>query len=150
MKNFSDAVFLDSSFLIAYQISGDDFHTKAKNILTDLYKKGIVLILNPLIMDEVWYVSRTLTRKKLAKPTEKNIQEALRIITEDTLAIRKLKIVNPVFKHQDIREVLSIMSKYDLRPRDALIVKSMQILGVNKIATFDTDFDRVKGINVIK
>lgn len=151
MTRYNDSIFLDSSFLIAYQVEGHVFYAKVVSLLKDFYVSKACLVLYTLIMDEVWYVTKNLKyRGRAAGSLEDEVRQTLNVVTKNILAMKGLKIVNPVFKKTDLLEMPAIMSKYNLRPRDALIVKSMELLGVKKIVTFDSDFERVKGISVVK
>ena len=49
----------------------------------------------------------------------------------------------------DLKELLRIIRKYRLLPNDALITATCKHHGIRKIATFDSDFDRVDFLEVI-
>nr|CBH39975.1 conserved hypothetical protein, containing PIN domain [uncultured archaeon] len=49
----------------------------------------------------------------------------------------------------DLKELLRIIRKYRLLPNDALIAATCKHHGIRKIATFDSDFDRVDFLEVI-
>ena len=44
----------------------------------------------------------------------------------------------------DLSQLIEIMGKYSLLPNDALIVLACKTHGINKIATFDSDFENVE------
>ena len=49
----------------------------------------------------------------------------------------------------DKNEFTLLMEKYKLLPNDALIVATCKHHGINKIATFDSDFERVDFLEII-
>lgn len=52
--------------------------------------------------------------------------------------------------HQDVTEILELMKNHKLLPNDALIAGTCRHHGVEKIATFDQDFERVDFLEVVK
>jgi len=150
MKKYENAVFLDSSFVISSQILNDLFNDKAAKLISNFENTKVILILVPLVLDEFWFTINKALKQMMPAGFNRKSLNRLSRVTENLLLLPGLRIVNPIFKTTHVLDIPTIMAKYDLRPRDALIVKSMEILGVNKIATFDSDFDRVKGISVVK
>ena len=53
---------------------------------------------------------------------------------------------------EDYHEAMDLYYYYDssINFSDCTILQSMQKMGINKIASFDDDFSKVKGISVIK
>lgn len=150
MKRANTAIFLDSSFAIANQIINDDFNERTSKLLADFRFAGRPCWLTPLVLDEFLYIINRNLREVLPANLPGEVSKRVVRLTKILLTTANIFLVNPKFTKSDMLGVPHIMSKYDLRPRDAMIVKSMQILGVKDIASFDSDFDRVKGINVIK
>ena len=52
--------------------------------------------------------------------------------------------------YQELSLVLEIMQKYHLLPNDALIAATCKYYGINKIATFDEDFEKVDFLETVK
>ncbi|HEC91422.1 MAG TPA: PIN domain-containing protein [Candidatus Atribacteria bacterium] len=52
--------------------------------------------------------------------------------------------------HQDVTEILELMKNHKLLLNDALIAGTCRHHGVEKIATFDQDFERVDFLEVVK
>ena len=150
MKKAKSSVFLDSSFVIANQIVNDDFNERTSKLLADFRLAGRPCWVTPLVLDEFLYIINRNLREVLLANMPHEVSKRVVRITKILLTTANIFLVNPKFTKSDMLDIPQIMSKYDLRPRDAMIVKSMQILGVKDIASFDSDFDRVKGINVIK
>lgn len=149
MKKAKSAVFIDSSAVVAYQIVSDIFHERVVDIFAVMLKNGQVGLLTPLVYDEFLYSVKKILREVVPPKFKPEVTKRLVLLTNNIFTQKFLVFVNPRFTKSDMLDIPHIMSKYDLRSRDAMIVKSMQILGVKDIASFDSDFDRVKGINVI-
>jgi len=49
----------------------------------------------------------------------------------------------------DKEDFVLLMKKYKLLPNDALIAATCKHRGINKIATFDSDFERVDFLEII-
>jgi len=150
MKKSNDEVFLDSNFLISLQVTRHAFFARAGELVMRFKEEEMRLSLIPLVIDEFWYIIKGYIKTDFPDDSKEAVMRKLNKATRNVLSLDGLEITNASFARRDLLNTLEIMSKYDLRPRDALIIKSMEILGVKNIATFDTDFDRVKGINVIK
>lgn len=150
MRSFKDAVLLDSSFIIATQLVSSIQYNKSVKLLGALFDRDVPLILIPTTLDEFWYVNKRILAEVIPVTLVFEVKTRLIRLTESILAFKNVTLVSPEITKQNALEILNIMYRFDLRPRDAMIIKSMEILGIKKLATFDTDFDRVKGINVIK
>ncbi len=51
---------------------------------------------------------------------------------------------------EDPELLLESVATYRLLPNDAVIVATCQYYGIKKIATFDSDFNRVSSLDVIQ
>lgn len=141
---------MDSSSVIAYQLASDVFHERMVDILATMLKNGQFGIITPLVLDEFLYLVKRSLQGVIPPNYKDEVAKRLALLTHNIFSQKFLIFKNPRFTKPDMLELPNIMSKYDLRPRDAMIVKSMEKLGITDIVTFDSDFDRVKGINVIK
>ena len=150
MGAFNNRVLLDSNFIIFLQVTRHQFFTRAQELIYEFKENGVQPVIIPLVFDEFWYILKGYFKTDFSSATKDELSKMLTRSTKKVLAIERLLVADVGYKEKDLLGTLKIMSKYDLRPRDAMIVKSMQILGVKDIASFDSDFDRVKGINVIK
>ncbi len=150
MKKDNNSVLLDSSFIISNQIVNDSFNDRTIELLAEFRIAGRSCLVVPLIIDEFLYIIARNLREVLPPNHPKEVTKRLTIVTNILLSTRNIVFVSPKYTKTDMLEIPNIMSKYDLRPRDAMIVKNMEKLGITDIVTFDSDFDRVKGINVIK
>lgn len=150
MGAFNNRVLLDSNFIISLQVTRHQFFTRAQELIYEFKENGVQPVIIPLVFDEFWYILKGYFKTDFSSATKDELSKMLTRSTKKVLAIERLLVADVGYKEKDLLGTLKIMSKYDLRPRDAMIVKSMQILGIDDIASFDSDFDRVKGINVIK
>lgn len=150
MNAFKDRVLLDSNFIISLQVTRHQFFDKAQELIYKFKESGVHPVIVPLVFDEFWYILKGYLKTDFPTATKIELSRMLTKATNKVLSIENLVLADPGYKKNELLDTLKIMSKYDLRPRDALIVKSMEKLGITDIVTFDSDFDRVKGINVIK
>lgn len=142
------SVFLDTNFLVATQLESHTFFERAFTLLKSFIKNDATLYINPLVMDEFWYVFIKLNRG-MGRSTDLVFYRQLEKATRNVLGFKNLVIFNPIFDKKDLSSVTTIMHNYELRPRDALIIKLAKMSGTMYVASFDTDFDRVKGITRI-
>ena len=129
------AIIIDSSIFIAATRVGDECHQRGMEILTSLSLTGETLYVTDHILGEV---TTFLVRKnggKTAALVGSNMVENYKVIFHD-----------PV----EVSEVLGIVEKYDvLSYCDALSVIKMKKLKIEKIASFDSGFDKIHGIKRI-
>lgn len=81
------------------------------------------------------YEFRKLIAEKGYEPFEKDIEMIFGLIEDRDISI--------VPDHQKVEEWRKTMVNYRLLPNDALIATTCKYFNLNKIATFDSDFDRV-------
>jgi len=81
-------------------------------------------------------------RKKVAKDL---IEARIKALNE---IVSRITVLSPT--KEDFEYAKEIASEYKLLPNDALIVAVMRRRGIDEIATFDEDFRRVSGLNVVR
>ncbi len=134
MENGENMMFLDSSFIISLLGSKETNHQKAKRI----YEKYVSLeqfkVINGVVLAETLNQSR----KCQLKPYK--IYSALE---QDTTII--------CVKKEDYKYALDLNRYYNnsINFKDCLILKSMIDHNITKIISFDTDFDKIAGIERI-
>ncbi|MBS3054900.1 MAG: type II toxin-antitoxin system VapC family toxin [Candidatus Aenigmarchaeota archaeon] len=132
-------IILDSSFLIAFKILDDVHHQKAvklmEKIVSGRYGKSI---LTDYIFDET--VTGILARSKKLKLAIEFGEEILQSLPLE-------KITDKLFS--DSWEIFKKQSIADLSFTDAIIISVMRENEIKNIATFDGDFKKINGINVI-
>ena len=130
-------IFLDADFLISFFIDSEDNHEKATQIYEKIGNEELV-ISNSIIL-EVMTVSNI--KIKVSKEKLKEIYISLNSGLFDI--IEDIKIYDDALERQ-----------INYHPQrlpffDCLYIELMEQLGIEKIVTFDKDFDN-KGIKVIR
>jgi len=132
-------IFLDSSFVVAYKVENDEHHDKAIDIMIGISegKYGDVVI-SDYVFDEVVTVLSNKT---------KNIRASIEVgdillISSDILYLNKEIFENAwrIFKEQEGTKFSFI---------DCSNLAVMERMGIKNIATFDGDFKKIKGIEVV-
>lgn len=125
-------IFVDTTFLIALLIKTDPLHEKALEVSKDIHDRKVI---NNTVLNETL---NAFTGKggKLGKELYKIINEMFDI-----------KYLNSV----DYDEAMDIYLDFDssINYSDCTILNSMFKNGINKIATFDSDFDKIRGLIIV-
>ena len=141
-------VFVDSSILVGLNL-GDE---KAKNLIKTLIENGNTLVINPIVYSETAFkVMLTLALQDGLKGVydlRKNLDKYSWVYSRITKSIEKL-IRSGFLKVVEINwEIIKISAeigeKYHLLTNDAIIVATCKHYGIQKIATFDEDFEKVE------
>lgn len=124
-------IFIDASYIIAAIVSHDQWHDKTMKINKNLSKKE--LITSDLIITESIDSVGKLNGGKIAKLTYDFIKD-------------NYKIYQTNIKDLDIG--MDTLVKYDgtLSLVDSVSINIMNELEIYEIVSFDSDFDKVKGI----
>lgn len=131
--------FLDSNVLSYYKDDTSSHREEAAKILFRLQKEDADLYVSPLILDEVIHTALFVFRQKKVR----EVFPKLRKLVEEILKIPKLTIINPPTDFTAQKDVIDLMEKYSLHPRDAYHLLTMWKNGIDAFATFDADFTRV-------
>jgi hypothetical protein len=125
-------IFIDSSFLLALLIKSDINHHRALELGDNFYENKMI---NTTVLTETLNAFNAVGGKTGVSLYE-NLKEMFEI---DYLTIN------------DFDESIEIYLKYDssINYSDCTILKSMQKNNISKIATFDSDFKKVNGIEII-
>ncbi|MBI4918880.1 PIN domain-containing protein [archaeon] len=129
-------VFLDASFLYALVNKRDIFHEKASKMVEKLSSKECHVITTDYTFDE----AVTVLSRKADKKT------ALRLggmLLESNIILLNVnqKVFQTAWKY--------FHGEWNFSFTDCTILAFMRIFGINKIATFDQEFKKVKDIEVI-
>ncbi len=131
-------MFLDTSVIVAYYNSRDGLHKRAFELLPKIVRgdNGRVFI-SDYIFDEAVTVSLIRT---------KNLKKALE------LGEHLLKSEFHLLKVDDDAFNLGweLFQKANMSFTDCSSLALMRLYGIDKIATFDTGFGRVKGVKILK
>ena len=137
-----NGVFIDSSVFLDF-LEGKE---KAKTLLEEY--SGLEGCINDIVFSEVLFVYiKAETGKKsyeLKKQPELVKSIELNDIVELLGRYRALDVGEAVKSGAE-----GLIKKYGLLPNDALIAATCKHYGIRKIATFDSDFDRVDFLEVI-
>jgi predicted nucleic acid-binding protein len=137
-----NGVFIDSSVFLDF-LEGKE---KAKTLLEEY--SGLEGCINDIVFSEVLFVYiKAETGKKsyeLKKQPELVKSVELNDIVELLGRYRTLDVGEAVKSG-----AAGFIKKYGLLPNDALIAATCKHYGINKIATFDPDFERVDFLEII-
>lgn len=132
-------IILDTSFIVSFYNVRDENHLKARNLMPDIIKgKFGSLHISDYIFDETMTVI-FIRLKNLRKTVE--IGECLR------RSAKLLEVGSANF--EEAWKMFKKQKDTDLSFTDCTTVSLMKRMGIKNIATFDEDFVRVKGINII-
>ena len=127
-------IFIDSGFLIALFIAKDRWHRKAVKLIDNIEKLPKKdKILSNLIIEEIVTMIGSLIGAKEAVEVYNYIHDNYTIFAEN----------KELYDNS-----MGIFLKYDatLSLTDSTNVEIMKKLGIHKIVSFDSDFDKVNGI----
>ncbi|QDA30874.1 PIN domain-containing protein [Thermococcus indicus] len=135
-------VFFDSNVFLKF-FGGDE---KARSLILLAESGDVEGVINSVVLSEVTYGYLRLAtglgpyslKKKLPK-LDVDISPVEELLSGFTL-------LNPSYS---IGEFLSVVSRYGLLPNDAIIVLTCMVEGIEKIATFDSDFERVDFLEIV-
>lgn len=114
-------IFIDSSIIIE-SLKGNEI---AANILKQLYERGFVLMINPIVFSEVVYIFI----KYSGKSKLKQLFELLNSFIMLDLSAKIVKISE------------NFILKYGLFPNDAMILATCKFYDINFLASLDKDFE---------
>lgn len=125
--------FLDTTFIVALFVSNDQWHQKAVEIFEKI--KLDEFIISKLVIAE----TITVLKNKL---NTKEIREIYRTLP---------KIFNVIDDSEFFDDAMEIFVKYDSKISffDSMYIYLMKKENITEILSFDSDFDRVNGINRI-
>ena len=124
-------IFIDSTALVGLLLKNDQWHNDAENIQIP-YEK---LVINNLVLTETLNIisKRSLLNVETIYKKIKKGAEIICLTDDDYLnAMQKCVYYNNSINYSD-----------------CLILTTMEKVGVNKIVSFDSGFDKVNGINRI-
>lgn len=133
--------YLDSNILIYLKDSSSINHNKTVKNVRNLIKNRTRLFLSPLCLDETIHAFGIIFKKNFGIVTK---------VIDEILSIPRLEIVNPPTSIDENKRVLSLMKEYDLQPRDAYHLLTMQTNNIDGFATFDNDFKKVFASKLIQ
>ena len=128
-------MFVDANVFIFAILDGKEKGTRCRNLL-DSIAHGQKATTSCLVIDEIMWSLMRNRRANLIEMAVKNLYE-----------MPNLEIVAVPF-NAPLSAVKNMMD-FQLKPRDAMHLATMQHYGISSIATDDADFEGVKGIKKI-
>lgn len=127
-------IFLDSSYLIALIIKSDKYHPQAHKLSSILKNESILI--NNTVLTEV-----------LNSFSTKNNPEDISKIANFLLTIENIDYL----ESEDYKKAVDLFKFYNqsINFSDCTILQTMEKMKVNTIVSFDSDFDKIKGIKRI-
>ncbi len=146
-------VFVDSSVMVGLFV-GDE---KAHKLLSKLINDDFMLCINPIVFSETMF---KVTFNIALEDGIKGVYDLKENLNRYSWVYREVKekfdemIKMCYLKVLDTNwEVLKLSSemgeKYNLLTNDAIIIATCKYYGINKLATFDSDFEKVDFIEII-
>ncbi len=130
-------IYLDANIFLYASLDDKEKGDKCRQILTKVSKEKLLGATSSLTWDEIVH------------SVWKNKGRDIAIIEgEIFLKFPKLKILQNT--NNTIARAQQVISKYNLKPRDAIHVATMLEFKITEIISDDTDFDKVKEIKRIK
>jgi len=128
-------MFIDANIFVYVILDQKEKGEASKDIL-DRIVHGQTATTSCMVIDEVmWSLVRN-QKTILLESAIKNIYE-----------MPNLEVVSPPSNAPLV--AIQFMKEFNLKPRDAIHLATMQHYGITTIATDDKDFDRIKGIKRI-
>ncbi len=141
-------IFMDTSIILAF-LAGQD--PQAYKIIEEVENHAITGYINAIVVDEVIYgylrLATGLSSKRIRQLLAKKDERLIKLIKNDVEPILKLFITLPTTIEP--QEVIDVIEEYGLMPADSIIALTCKHQGVNTIATFDKDFERIPWLRVI-
>lgn len=144
MKNMKRC-YLDANFLIFLHDPGTPFYSKAETILKKLIAEGFIIYASSLVLDEFLMGSLRLSGKSATE-----MKENLKLGLKTVFKMPNFNLVNPPQNFQRHLQVVDLMARFSLKPRDAYHLLIMKENKIKYFATFDNDFDNVFQKGLVK
>lgn len=126
-------IFLDSTYIIGLLIDNDSYTNQS-------------LLIKPMIKDEIKIINNTVFNEVLNSLTANNSKYNFNTIIKlllsydiNVLTLNDYKASTKIYRHYN----------HAINFSDCTILKTMQDNYINTIVSFDSDFDKIKGINRI-
>jgi predicted nucleic acid-binding protein len=132
-------IFLDTSVIIAYRNEDDARHKEALQLFNDLHKGRYA---GALVTDYIVLETVTVIKRLMGHEAAVETGEAL-LNSGDISVMRSTQLFPNAWREFRAR------SGTNLSFVDASSLAAMKIAGATRIATFDREFRKVKGIEVV-
>jgi len=130
-------IVIDANVFYAYKNSRDGHHNKALNIMTEIFEGRYG---EPIILDYVFDEIVSVTMRKLGKTNAVDIGNEILNLDININEIDDISFY-------EAWQLFKKNNKFNFT--DCTIVAFMKIFGINQIATFDKEFNKVKDFEII-
>jgi len=128
-----DKYFLDTSFLLAFFDSGDKHHDSAREKMKEIKNKELIT------SDQIFSETVNTAFSKVDYKTAKDCSKYL----------RKSQIQIIYLNEPGFLKTCEIFKEKQISFTDCSIIATMKILNIDKLATFDKDFQQFKEIEKV-
>ena len=132
-----EKVYLDSNIFVYASTSKESVGIKAREFLAKIKEGTVEGITSVLSLDEVMWTLNKLAGKKTAHE-----------IVSSLFSFPNLTLVDAT--KGILASALQIYLQEEIHPRDAIHLATMRFKNTDKIATNDSDFDRIRNIKRIR
>ncbi len=140
-----DNVFFDSNVLI-YHLGGIE---EAKKLIRYVEDNKIRGFINPIVASETFFFYIKANTKMKSWEIKRKPHVLSKIDLEPVFELLSLfSILDLNAEIVDLSK--SVIERYHLLPNDALIAATCEFYVIEKIATFDDDFKRVAGLQILR
>ena len=140
--------YIDSNVLIYFLDRRSPNHKKTTDLIGKLDPDTYTLVISPLVIDEFLYTLKRIMIIENMQTTQ--IFKDLGRAYDTVMALQNLEIAPVSIDKSVNRKVITLMEEFNLRPRDAYHVLTMQENGIEEFATFDNDFKLVFAGKLLK
>lgn len=136
-------VAVDSNVLVALIDRRDKWHQQALTLVSALKAENAALVYFDCVLNEaISVMARRAQEQRRSAEFPALLDELLRYVSEDMVTWVSMDI------RRLFRQIVGLISRTGglLNFHDSLIVLSCRELGIEAIASFDEDFDRVEGL----
>ncbi len=139
MKKRLIKCYLDTNILVSFQFEQSTFHQKAVSLFSELSQKNAAFFITPLTLDE--FLLATTRSFRIFK---QNVDfKMIRKIFKAILLLPNLEIISPPLSINEQLQIINLIHKFKLKPRDAYHLLTITSHKITHFATFDQDFDLV-------
>lgn len=139
IRSSTKSCYLDSNILVYLKDISSPHYQKTIKLLQKLEAEKYNIFISPLCLDEFLYINYRYFKKLKAK----NFYNQMEALLSSILEIPGIRLLNPPKEREKQIEVIKLMGKFKLAPRDAYHLFIIRENNLKFMATFDQDFNEV-------
>ncbi|MFQ5456183.1 MAG: type II toxin-antitoxin system VapC family toxin [Nitrospirota bacterium] len=151
------SIFVDTNILVYHLLDDELYGASCRNFLSRIEEKKLKALTSPIVIAESLFIYLRFWIIKHKKITPKKVLEYLKKHREVTNEVNFQK-PQTLFTILELLPIDSTIVKasyhmiklYNLLPNDAINVALIKHHNIPALATYDNDFDNIKGIKVLK